>query len=118
MEKGTFLVFWGKPWLIVFLIISRIIDLFFFKSFFVSLGATNRDNLVHPTRAIQFLVGARGKNETIAIGGPWSPSLDGPNPESDPSVLVKTAIRVTRALTGIDLTNCTQWHRFLEIHYR
>merc|ERR1719400_3027289 len=81
-------------------------------------SATNRDNLVHPTRAIQFLVGARGKNETIAIGGPWSPSLDGPNPESDPSVLVKTAIRVTRALTGIDLTNCTQWHRFLEIHYR
>ena len=91
---------------------------FLLKSVFASLGATNRDNLVHPTRAIQFLVGARGKNETIAIGGPWSPSLDGPNPESDPSVLVKTAIRVTRALTGIDLTNCTQWHRFLEIHYR
>ena len=83
-----------------------------------SLGATNRDNLVHPTRAIQFLVGTRGKNETLAIGGPWSPSLDGPNPESDPSVLIRTAIRVCRALTGIDLTNCTQWHRFLEIHYR
>merc|ERR1719273_2730527 len=81
-------------------------------------SATNRDNLVHPTRAIQFLVGTRGKNETLAIGGPWSPSLDGPNPESDPSVLVRTAIRVCRALTGIDLTNCTQWHRFLEIHYR
>ena len=102
----------------MFSLLSRIIDLFLLKSVFVSLGATNRDNLVHPTRAIQFLVGARGKNETIAIGGPWSPSLDGPNPESDPSVLVKTAIRVTRALTGIDLTNCTQWHRFLEIHYR
>merc|ERR1719266_1510628 len=81
-------------------------------------SATNRDNLVHPTRAIQFLVGTRGKNETLAIGGPWSPSLDGPNPESDPSVLIRTAIRVCRALTGIDLTNCTQWHRFLEIHYR
>ena len=81
-------------------------------------GATNRDNLVHPTRAIQFLVGTRGKNETLAIGGPWSPSLDGPNPESDPSVLIKTAIRVCRALTGIDLSNCTQWHRFLEINYR
>ena len=51
-------------------------------------GATNRDNLVHPTRAIQFLVGTRGKNETLAIGGPWSPSLDGLHPESDPSVLV------------------------------
>ena len=82
------------------------------------LGATNRDNLVHPTRAIQFLVGTRGKNETLAIGGPWSPSLDGPNPDKDPSVLVRTAIRVCRALTGIDLSTCTQWHRFLEIHYR
>ena len=81
-------------------------------------SATNRDNLVHPTRAIQFLVGTRGKNETLAIGGPWSPSLDGPNPESDPSVLIKTAIRVCRALTGIDLSNCTQWHKFLEINYR
>ena len=91
---------------------SSFLPLFLFK------GATNRDNLVHPTRAIQFLVGTRGKNETLAIGGPWSPSLDGPNPESDPSVLIKTAIRVCRALTGIDLSNCTQWHRFLEINYR
>ena len=82
-------------------------------------GSLNsRDSLIHPTRAIQFLVGTRGKNETMAIGGPWSPSLDGPNPESDPSVLIKTAIRACKALTGIDLSNCTQWHKFLEIHYR
>ena len=47
-----------------------------------------------------------------------SPSLDGPDPEGDPSVLVRTAIRVCRALTGVDLSGCTQWHRFLEIHYR
>merc|ERR1712223_904410 len=78
----------------------------------------NRDSLIHPTRAIQFLVGVRGKNETMAIGGPWSPTLDGPNPGSDPSVLVRTAIRTCKALAGIDLSNCTKWHRFLEIHYR
>eukprot|EP00096_Caligus_rogercresseyi_P016684 TRINITY_DN948_c0_g3_i2.p1 TRINITY_DN948_c0_g3~~TRINITY_DN948_c0_g3_i2.p1 ORF type:complete len:1140 (-),score=383.85 TRINITY_DN948_c0_g3_i2:278-3697(-) len=78
----------------------------------------SRDSLIHPTRAIQFLVGLRGKNETMAIGGPWSPSLDGPNPDKDPSVLIKTAIRACRSLTGIDLSSCTQWHRFLEIHYR
>ncbi len=77
-----------------------------------------REHLTHPTRAIQFLVGMRGKNETMAIGGPWSPSLDGPNPDKDPSVLVRTAIRACRALTGIDLSGCTQWKRFLEIHYR
>lgn len=79
---------------------------------------SSRDSLVHPTRAIQFLVGTRGKNETMAIGGPWSPSLDGDDPVKDPSVLIKTAIRACKALTGIDLTNCTQWHKFLEIHYR
>lgn len=64
---------------------------------------------VHPTRLINFLVGLRGKNETMAIGGPWSPSLDGANPDKDPSVLIKTAIRSCKALTGIDLSNCTQW---------
>lgn len=65
---------------------------------------------VHPTRLINFLVGLRGKSETMAIGGPWSPSLDGSNPEKDPSVLIKTAIRTCKALTGIDLSNCTQWY--------
>ncbi|XP_014220256.1 cell division cycle and apoptosis regulator protein 1-like [Trichogramma pretiosum] len=73
---------------------------------------------IHPTRLINFLVGLRGKNETMAIGGPWSPSLDGPNPDKDPSVLIKTAIRTCKALTGIDLSNCTQWYRFLELYYR
>ncbi|XP_034944335.1 cell division cycle and apoptosis regulator protein 1-like isoform X2 [Chelonus insularis] len=73
---------------------------------------------VHPTRLINFLVGLRGKNETMAIGGPWSPSLDGANPEKDPSVLIKTAVRTCKALTGIDLSHCTQWYRFLELYYR
>ncbi|XP_063994162.1 cell division cycle and apoptosis regulator protein 1-like [Diachasmimorpha longicaudata] len=73
---------------------------------------------VHPTRLINFLVGLRGKNETMAIGGPWSPSFDGPNPESDPSVLIRTAVRTCKALTGIDLSHCTQWYRFLELYYR
>ncbi|XP_076250699.1 cell division cycle and apoptosis regulator protein 1-like [Rhynchophorus ferrugineus] len=73
---------------------------------------------VHPTRLINFLVGLRGKNETMAIGGPWSPSMDGESPESDPSVLIKTAIRTCKALTGIDLSNCTQWYRFVELYYR
>lgn len=57
----------------------------------------------------QFLVGMRGKDEAMAIGGHWSPSLDGADPERDPSVLIKTAIRCCKALTGIDLSLCTQW---------
>ncbi|XP_067008402.2 cell division cycle and apoptosis regulator protein 1 isoform X2 [Anabrus simplex] len=75
-------------------------------------------DFVHPTRLVNFLVGLRGKNETMAVGGPWSPSLDGSNPENDPSVLIKTAIRTCQALTGINLSACTRWYRFLEIYYR
>lgn len=37
---------------------------------------TERD-FIHPTRLINFLVGLRGKNETMAIGGAWSKKLDG-----------------------------------------
>ncbi len=68
-----------------------------------------RDAFQHPTRLIQFLVGLKGKSEPMAIGGPWSPSLDGDDPGHDPKVLINTAIRTTRALTGIDLSGCTQW---------
>jgi hypothetical protein len=49
----------------------------------------------------------RGKDEAMAIGGHWSPSLDGVDPEK--AVLIKTAIRCCKALTGIDLSLCTQW---------
>jgi hypothetical protein len=62
-------------------------------SIFAGKHDDDRDNLVHPTRALKFLVGLKGKSETMAIGGPWSPSLDGADPANDPSVLIKTAIR-------------------------
>ncbi|KAF3828146.1 hypothetical protein GH733_001992 [Mirounga leonina] len=68
-----------------------------------------RDGFQHPARLVKFLVGMKGKDEAMAIGGHWSPSLDGPDPEKDPSVLIKTAIRCCKALTGIDLSVCTQW---------
>ncbi|KAM6956273.1 cell division cycle and apoptosis regulator protein 1-like [Aplochiton taeniatus] len=76
-----------------------------------------RESFQHPARLIKFLVGMRGKDEAMAIGGHWSPSLDGADPENDPSVLIKTAIRCCKALTGIDLSLCTQWYRFAEIRY-
>ncbi|KAM7348866.1 cell division cycle and apoptosis regulator protein 1-like isoform 2-T2 [Cochliomyia hominivorax] len=72
---------------------------------------------VHPSRLINFLVGVKGRVGPMAIGGPWSPSLDGENPDTDPSVLIRTAIRTCKALTGIDLSNCTQWYRFVELYY-
>lgn len=70
-----------------------------------------RDGFQHPARLVKFLVGMKGKDEAMAIGGHWSPSLDGPDPEKDPSVLIKTAIRCCKALTGIDLSVCTQCQR-------
>jgi len=85
---------------------------------FIDKDSKERDELVHPTRALKFLVGLKEKREIMAIGGPWSPSLDGPDPSSDPSTLIKTAIRTCGALTGIDLSGCTQWTKFLQIHYR
>ena len=85
---------------------------------FVDKDSKDRDELVHPTRALKFLVGLKEKREIMAIGGPWSPSLDGANPASDPTTLIKTAIRTCGALTGIDLTECTKWTKFLQIHYR
>lgn len=75
-----------------------------------SLAEDSREDFTHPTRVLQFLVGMKAKNEPLAIGGPWSPSLDGPNPAENPGVLIKTAIRTTKALTGIDLSACTQWY--------
>ncbi|XP_052071868.1 cell division cycle and apoptosis regulator protein 1-like isoform X3 [Mytilus californianus] len=80
-------------------------------------AADVQENFVHPTRLIHFLVGIKGKNETMAIGGAWSPSQDGLKPDEDPKVLIKTAIRTTKALTGIDLSACTQWYRFAEVRY-
>lgn len=44
----------------------------------------------------------------MSTGGAWSPSLDGLNP-NDPQTMINTAIRTTRALTGIDLSKCAKW---------
>lgn len=91
----------------VMLLASPLMEELFQKS--CALAQTESDSFQHPTRLLQFLVGIRGKNEPMAIGGAWSPSLDGPNPAENPQVLIKTAIRTTKALTGLDLSSCTQW---------
>lgn len=75
-----------------------------------SLAEDNREEeFTHPARLLQFLVGMKSKNEPLAIGGAWSPSLDGADPENNPQVLIRTAIRTTKSLTGVDLSACTQW---------
>ena len=101
----------------------------------------------HPTRCLEFLVGTKNRNEIGAIGGPWSPSLDGKNPAENPHVLINTAVRTVsdslvkfcdlwciinlcvlssflsiiflqfKSLTGIDLDGCNTWYKFVELHY-
>ncbi|CAF3611647.1 unnamed protein product [Adineta steineri] len=77
----------------------------------------NPDDLEYPTKLIKFLVGVRYQNEYFPLGGSWSESLDGPNPGTDPQVLIRTAIRCVNSQAGIDLSKCIQWCRYLEVRY-
>jgi hypothetical protein len=70
----------------------------------------NPDDFEHPSKLIKFLVGIRHQNEYVPLGGCWSQTLDGAHPESDPQVLIRTAIRCVRGQTGIDLSKCMQWY--------
>ncbi|NXI68073.1 CCAR2 protein, partial [Anseranas semipalmata] len=83
---------------------------------FIDEASEQREAPEHPTKQIKFLLG-RKEDEAVLIGGEWSPSLDGPDPEADPMVLVRTAIRCTRAQAGLDLSDCTKWVRFAEFRY-
>ena len=103
---------------VMLLATPNIADLYEKTCHFIDKDSRDRDDLVHPNRALKFLVGLKEKREVNALGGPWSPSLDGANPESNPTTLINTAIRNVGALTGIDLSSCTKWTKFLKIHYR
>ncbi|KAM6149871.1 cell cycle and apoptosis regulator protein 2 isoform 1-T1 [Erethizon dorsatum] len=83
---------------------------------FVDDMAEPRETPEHPLKQIKFLLG-RKEDEAVLVGGEWSPSLDGLDPQADPQVLVRTAIRCAQAQTGIDLSTCTKWWRFAEFQY-
>lgn len=79
-------------------------------------SSDQRESPEHPTKQIKFLLGKKA-DEEVLIGGDWSPSLDGPDPAANPTVLIRTAIRCTKAQTGLDLSSCTKWFRFAEFRY-
>uniref|UniRef100_A0A1I7U2Q7 DBC1 domain-containing protein n=1 Tax=Caenorhabditis tropicalis TaxID=1561998 RepID=A0A1I7U2Q7_9PELO len=87
------------------------------KSFCLMADGTTDDHQEPQSllKNLHFLVGARGK-ETMGIGGSWSPSLDGADPNS-PTTMIRTAVRTTRALTGIDLSAVSQWFTMVQIRY-
>jgi hypothetical protein len=72
-------------------------------------ASTREDRLEHPSKVLQFLVGNKGKHDLMALGGAWSPSLDGPDPANNSQTLINTAVRTCKALSGIDLSPCTKW---------
>ncbi|XP_053125441.1 cell cycle and apoptosis regulator protein 2 isoform X2 [Hemicordylus capensis] len=76
----------------------------------------HKESPEHPTKQIKFLLGKKA-DETVLIGGQWSPSLDGRDPAANPMVLIRTAIRCAKAQTGLDLSACTKWFRFAEFRY-
>ncbi|XP_063167594.1 cell cycle and apoptosis regulator protein 2 [Candoia aspera] len=75
-----------------------------------------RESPEHPTKQIKFLLGKKA-DELVLLGGEWSPSLDGPDPATNPTVLIRTAIRCAKAQIGLDLSPCTKWFRFAEFRY-
>ncbi|UMM26877.1 hypothetical protein L5515_010402 [Caenorhabditis briggsae] len=87
------------------------------KSFCLMADGTTDDHQEPQSllKNLHFLVGARGK-ETMGIGGSWSPSLDGADPTST-TTMIRTAVRTTRALTGIDLSSVSQWFSMVQIRY-
>ncbi|KAL7981364.1 hypothetical protein Chor_002260 [Crotalus horridus] len=70
----------------------------------------------HPTKQIKFLLEKKA-DELVLLGGEWSPSLDGPDPATSPTVLIRTAVRCVKAQIGLDLSTCTKWYRFAEFRY-
>ena len=62
----------------------------------------------HPMKKLQFLVGQRGRRETMLIGGAWDP-VDGADPAHSPGTLRATAIRTFLAATGVDLSPAVHW---------
>jgi hypothetical protein len=65
---------------------------------------------------LKFIVGKRDKSELMCLGGPWVPA-DGADPGNNPNTLINTAIRTVKEQTDVDLSGCTQWSRFAELHY-
>ncbi|VAI89760.1 unnamed protein product [Triticum turgidum subsp. durum] len=74
------------------------------------------ERVVHLNNILKFAVFKKDRS-LLAIGGPWNAALDGGDPLVDCSCLIRTAIRYVKELVQVDLSNCTSWNRFLEVHY-
>ncbi|XP_049849443.1 uncharacterized protein LOC126318679 [Schistocerca gregaria] len=73
------------------------------------------DSIIHFTQLFKCLVVRRQRNRLCAFGGLHDPSVDG-DPLDDQS-LINCAIRVVKDQLELDLSGCTRWIKFMEVHY-
>ncbi|CAH9102768.1 unnamed protein product [Cuscuta epithymum] len=73
------------------------------------------DRIPHFCNMLRFAI-LKKDNSLMAIGGPWD-IVDGGDPSVDDSALVKTILRYAKEITNLELKDCQNWNRFLEIHY-
>ncbi|TVU07901.1 hypothetical protein EJB05_41277, partial [Eragrostis curvula] len=77
---------------------------------------TTEERLVHMNNILKFAVFKKDRS-LFAIGGAWDAVIDGGDPSVDCSCLIRTAIRHAKESVQVDLSNCTHWNRFIEVHY-
>lgn len=73
------------------------------------------DRIPHMCNMLRFAV-LKLENSLMTVGGQWD-SVDGGDPSCNDSALIQTALRHAKDIAHLDLKNCQQWNRFLEIHY-
>ncbi|KAJ1259598.1 hypothetical protein BS78_10G168000 [Paspalum vaginatum] len=77
---------------------------------------STEERVVHLNNMLKFAVFKKDRS-LFAFGGPWNAAIDGGDPSVDCSCLIRTAIRCVRELVQVDLSSCTHWNRFVEVHY-
>lgn len=58
---------------------------------------------------VKVLASTYKKDRFSTIGGPWVSELDGEHPNTDPRVLINTAVRIAKDQLNLDLSHCTSW---------
>ncbi|KAL3522783.1 hypothetical protein ACH5RR_015617 [Cinchona calisaya] len=82
----------------------------------LSSGRSYEGRIPHFCNLLRFAV-LRKNNSLMAIGGRWDATTDGGDPSTDESSLVRTVLRYAKDVANLDLQNCKNWNRFIEIHY-
>ncbi|CAK9252121.1 unnamed protein product, partial [Sphagnum jensenii] len=75
------------------------------------------DKPTHLHNLLKFVALRKDRSAIMAAGGIWEQDLDGGNPATDDSALIRTAIRCTKESTQLDLSGCKSWIRVIEVHY-